>query len=88
MREESKVVEAKCKEAKQENAQLKQKLEKLRVEYTAQRNEYQKQVDEMFLYGYRCCIKKNDITQDTPSFPSNDEGETPGGSFLGNGIFL
>lgn len=37
--------------------------------------EYQKQVDEMYFLGYHCCMKKNDITHDTPSFPSNDEAE-------------
>ena len=29
---------------------------------------YQKQVDDMFFYGYRCCMKKHGIAQDTPSF--------------------
>lgn len=26
--------------------------------------EYQKEVDEMYFFGYCCCMKKNDITQD------------------------
>ena len=40
---------------------------------------YQKQVDDMFFYGYQCCMKKHGITNDTPNFPSNDEND----EFLG-----
>ena len=36
---------------------------------------YQNQVDDMFFYGYWCCMKKHDVTQDTPSFSSDDEDE-------------
>lgn len=64
LRKEGRAIEAKCKEVKQENAQLKKKLEELRVEFAAQRKEleeYQKQVDEMYFYDYRCCTK-NEIT--------------------------
>ena len=42
--------------------------------------EYQKQVDEMYFFGYYCCMKKNDIMHDIPSFPSNDDDEILGGS--------
>lgn len=41
--------------------------------------EYQKQVDEMYFFGYRRCMKKNDIMHDIPSLPSDDEDEIPGG---------
>lgn len=41
---------------------------------------YQKQVDDMFFYGYQCCMKKHDIANDAPSFPSNDEED----EFLGS----
>lgn len=41
--------------------------------------EYQKQVDEMYFFDYRCCIKKNGIMRDIPSLPSDDEGDIPGG---------
>ena len=84
LREERRTTKAKFKEAKGENSQLKKEMEKLLAGFAAQKKElemeYQKQVDEMYLFGYRCCMKKNDITQDIPSLPSNDEGETPNGS--------
>lgn len=35
--------------------------------------ENQKQVDDIFFFGYQCCMKKNDITQDTPNYSSDDE---------------
>ena len=34
----------------------------------------------MFFYGYRCCMKKQDIANDTPSFPSDDEEDEFSGS--------
>lgn len=98
LREEGRTVEAKRKEAEQENAQLtkemeelwvgfmahKKKIEELRARFAAQKKEleteYQKQVDELYLFGYRCCMKKNDITQDIPSLPSDDEDEAPSSS--------
>ena len=84
LREEGKTTKAKCKEVEQENTQLKKKLEELWAGFTDQKKEleeeFQKQVDEMFFYGYRCCMKKNDITQDTHSFPSDDKGKVPDGS--------
>ena len=58
------------------NAQKKE-LEELRAGFAAKKNEleedYHKQVDDMFFFGYQCCIRKNDITHDIPSYPSNDE---------------
>lgn len=67
LRKKGKVVEAKCKGVKQENVQLKKEIEELQARFVTQRKElkkeYQKQVDKMYFYGYRCCMKKNDITQ-------------------------
>lgn len=34
----------------------------------------------MFFFSYRYCIKKHGITQDTPSFPSDDEDVAVDGS--------
>lgn len=84
LRKEGRNAEAKCKETEQENAQLKKEMEELRAGFEVQKKElekeHQKQVDEMYFFGYRCCMKKNDITQDIPSLPYDDEGEAPGGS--------
>ncbi|KAL6350513.1 hypothetical protein AAG906_019160 [Vitis piasezkii] len=41
--------------------------------------DYQKHVDDMFFYGYRCCMKKHDIASDVPNFPFDDEHD----EFLG-----
>ncbi|RVW18458.1 hypothetical protein CK203_105240 [Vitis vinifera] len=34
---------------------------------------YQKQVDEMYFFGYRCCMKKHGIKRDVPSILSGEE---------------
>ena len=51
--------------------------EELEAEFTAQREEletdYQKQVDEMYFFGYRCCMKKNGIKRDVPLIPPGEE---------------
>lgn len=64
-------------------ATQKKEMEELRARFEVQKKElekeYQKQVDEIY-FGDRCCMKKNDITQDIPSIPSDDEGEAPGDS--------
>lgn len=69
-------------------------MEKLQARFAAQKNElevgfitqkkeleeeYQKQVDEMYFFGYRCCMKKNDIMHDIPSLHSDDKDEILGG---------
>ena len=41
--------------------------------------EYHRQVDKMYFFCYRCCMKKNSIMHNIPSFLSNDEDEIPGG---------
>ena len=51
--------------------------EELEAEFTAEREEletdYQKQVDEMYFFGYRCCMKKHGIKRDVPSIPPGEE---------------
>ena len=56
--------------------------EELEVEFTAEREEleanHQKQVDEMYFFGYRCCMKKHGIKQDVPSIPPGEEDKLRG----------
>ena len=51
--------------------------EELEREFAVEREElaadYQQQVDDTFIFGYRCCMKKNDIKRDTPSIPPGEE---------------
>ncbi|KAL6331500.1 hypothetical protein AAG906_011440 [Vitis piasezkii] len=51
--------------------------EELEREFAAEREEleadYQKQVDDTFFFGYRCCMKKNGIKRDVPSIPPGEE---------------
>lgn len=43
----------------------------------------------MFFYGCWCYMKKHDITNDTPNFPSDhEEDEFLGGPIEENGSFL
>ena len=56
--------------------------EEMEVSFAAQKKEleeeYQQQADEMYFFGYRCCMKKNGIMHDTPSFPSDEVDEASG----------
>ena len=56
--------------------------EELEVEFAAEREEleadYQKQVDEMYFFGYRCCMKKHGIKRDVPSIPPSEEEKLRG----------
>ncbi|RVW17825.1 hypothetical protein CK203_078652 [Vitis vinifera] len=60
--------------------------EKMEARFAAQKKEmeeeYQKQADEMYFFGYRCCMKKHGIMHDIPSFLSDEEDTTPGAVFL------
>ena len=51
--------------------------EELEREFAVEREEleadYQKQVDDTFIFGYRCCVKKNGIKRDVPSIPPGEE---------------
>ncbi|RVX21939.1 hypothetical protein CK203_000995 [Vitis vinifera] len=57
--------DARLHEAEDETTQLRGR-EKLETEY-------QKQVDEMYLFDYRCCMKKHGIKRDVPSIPPGEE---------------
>ena len=56
--------------------------EELEGEFAAERKEleadYQKQVDEMFFFGYCCCMKKHGIKRDVPSIPPGEEEKLRG----------
>ena len=56
--------------------------EELEAEFAAERWEleadYQKQVDEMYLFGYRCCMKKHGIKRDVPSILPGEEEKLRG----------
>ncbi|RVW22289.1 hypothetical protein CK203_107769 [Vitis vinifera] len=58
-------------------------LKELRAGFAAEKEElkvdYQKQADEMFFFGYQCCMRKNDITHDIPNYPSDEEDATING---------
>ncbi|KAL6334837.1 hypothetical protein AAG906_022826 [Vitis piasezkii] len=51
--------------------------EELEREFAVEREEleaeYQKQVDDTFIFGYRCCMKKHGIKRDVPSIPPGEE---------------
>ena len=58
-------------------SRLSAQREELEVEFAAERKEletdYQKQVDEMYLFGYRCCMKKHGIKRDVHSIPPGEK---------------
>lgn len=62
-------MEAGKKNAEREVGQLRQKLQEgFAIKKEELKVEYQKRVDDMFFYGYQCCMKKHGIVQDTPAF--------------------
>ena len=71
--------EASIEKKQKEDLQLRlvAQKEELEGEFAADRKaleaDYQKQVDDMFFFGYRCCMKKNDIKWDVPSIPPGEE---------------
>ncbi|RVW17604.1 hypothetical protein CK203_096715 [Vitis vinifera] len=71
MREENEALRVKQKEDLQ--LRLDVQKEELEREFAVEREElaadYQQQVDDTFIFGYRCCMKKNGIKRDTPSIP-------------------
>ncbi|RVW25988.1 hypothetical protein CK203_098055 [Vitis vinifera] len=73
------LVDAHLHEAEDEMAQLRGELE---AKFAAEREEleadYQKQVDEMYFFGFRCCMKKHGIKRDVPSIPSGEEEKLRG----------
>ena len=72
-------IEASIEKKQKEDLQLRLTMQKeeLEREFAAEREEletdYQKQVDDMFFFGYRCCMKKNGIKRDVPSIPPGEE---------------
>ena len=62
--------------AEKETAWPRQELQDLQTRFAAQKEDleadHQKQVDDMFFYGYWCCMKKHDIANDTHNFPYDD----------------
>lgn len=88
MSEEGEATEAKFRGTEQENERLKKEIEELWAGFTAQKNEledeYHKQVDDMYFFGYQCCMKKNDITQDAPSYPFDGKDATTSGPAQGD----
>ena len=81
--EEKMAMSTKNEKSKEKTAWLSQKLQDLRARFVDRKEDleadYQKQVDDMFFYGYRCCMKKHDIANNTPSFSFDDEDD----EFLG-----
>ncbi|RVW32839.1 hypothetical protein CK203_107196 [Vitis vinifera] len=62
--------DARLHEVEGEMAQLREK-EELEADY-------QKQVDEMYFFGYHCCMKKHGIKRDIPSIPPGEEDKLRG----------
>ncbi|KAL6332995.1 hypothetical protein AAG906_020011 [Vitis piasezkii] len=67
-----------------EDLQLRLSAQKgeLEGEFAAEREkleaDYQKQVDEMFFFSYRCCMKKHGIKRDVHSIPPGEEEKLRG----------
>ncbi|RVW53142.1 hypothetical protein CK203_080642 [Vitis vinifera] len=61
---------------------LSSQKKELESEFAAEREEleadYQKQVDDMFFFGYRYCMKKHGIKRDVPSIPPGEEEKLRG----------
>ncbi|KAL6342419.1 hypothetical protein AAG906_009092 [Vitis piasezkii] len=62
-REES--IDARLHEADGKMAQLREEVRQLRIEVEELEADYQKQVDEVYFFGYRCCMKKHGIKRDS-----------------------
>ena len=71
--------EASIEKKQKEDLQLRltTQKEELEREFATEREEleadYQKQVDDTFIFGYRYCMKKNGIKRDVPSIPPGEE---------------
>ncbi|RVX09471.1 hypothetical protein CK203_015472 [Vitis vinifera] len=71
--------EASIEKKQKEDLQLRLSAQKeeLEREFAVEREEleadYKKQVDDTFIFGYCCCMKKNGIKQDVPSIPPGEE---------------
>ncbi|RVW36973.1 hypothetical protein CK203_103668 [Vitis vinifera] len=87
--EKNETMEVGKKKAEGETGRLSQELEELWTRFAIQKEEleaeYQKQVDNMFFYGYHYCMKKHGIAQDTPRVSSDEEKEVVSGPARGEG---
>ena len=58
-------MKAKHTKVKKKNKRLRQEMQELWIGFVVQKEElegeYQKQVDDMFFFGYRCYMKKHGI---------------------------
>ena len=83
------MIEARYKKVEDDNQWLRQEMQELWVGFVSQNEElegeYQKQVNDMFFFDYRCCIKKHGITQDTPNYHSNNKNGAIGSPAYGDG---
>ena len=74
---------AQKKESEDLRASLAAQKEKMEARFAAQKKEmeeeYQRQADEMYFFGYCCCMKKNRIMHDILSLPSDEEDAAPEG---------
>ena len=77
--EEKTTITVKKEKTEDETIRLRWELQDLRAGFVAQKKDletdYQKQVNDMFLYDYQCCMKKHDIANDTLNFPFDDEDD-------------
>ncbi|RVW30440.1 hypothetical protein CK203_090814 [Vitis vinifera] len=70
MREENEALRVELAEAKGQKNQLRAAFMRRRGGTCSGLPE---QVDDTFIFGYRCCMKKNGIKRDTPSIPPSEE---------------
>ncbi|RVX22462.1 hypothetical protein CK203_012638 [Vitis vinifera] len=70
MREENEALRVELAEAKVKKNQLRAAFMRRRGGTCSGLPE---QVDDTFIFGYRCCMKKNGIKRDTPSIPPSEE---------------
>ena len=70
------------KQRKDLQLRLSAQKEELEAEFAAEREEleadYQKQVDDMYFFGYRCCMKKHGIKRDVSSISPDEEEKLRG----------
>ena len=75
--EKKEVMAAKKENVEKEVAWLRQELQDLHSRFATQKEDlkanYHKQGDDMFFYGYKCCMKKHGIANGIPSFSSDDD---------------
>ena len=77
--EEKTTITVKKEKTEDETIWLRRELQDLRAGFVTQKKDletdYQKQVNDMFLYDYQYCMKKHDIANDALNFPFDDEDD-------------